>query len=391
MIQFKFRIRVSALLLALFSTAFLVSYAAANPAFQRDVSAVGSIDQYLLFENSDFENGDLANWTATGNAFDFQPTKGDNPTARKRRQPSKHQGEFWIGTFEKYQGMAGQRPGQNQGDRPTGTLKSVAFEVLGDNITFLVGGDKRLESEYVALVVDGQEVLKASGTQSESMTRHTWDVSAYKGKSAQILISDQLSTGWGHINADDFKYDSPVRKAAKAVHKDDGKFEAVVPGPLFENSDFENGDLVNWTSTGDAFDFQPTKGDNPKARNRQQPSKHQGQYWIGTFEKFQGEAGQRPGQVQGDRPTGTLTSIPFEIIGEKITFLIGGGKYISGCYAALLIDGREVLKTTGARDESMKPYAWDVSPYKGKTARIIIKDMKSGGWGHLNVDDFRFE
>ena len=46
-------------------------------------------DPDLLFENSDFENGDLTNWTAAGTAFEFQPTKGDNPTARKRKgQPS---------------------------------------------------------------------------------------------------------------------------------------------------------------------------------------------------------------------------------------------------------------------------------------------------------------
>ena len=63
--------------------------------------------------------GNLTNWTATGNAFEFQPTKGDNPTARGRKsQPSQHQGDFWIGTFEKYQGKAKQRPGRTQGDKP---------------------------------------------------------------------------------------------------------------------------------------------------------------------------------------------------------------------------------------------------------------------------------
>ena len=57
-------------------------------------------DSSLLFANSDFEMGDLTNWTADGNAFDFQPTTGDNPTARGRKtQPSHHQGKFWIGTL----------------------------------------------------------------------------------------------------------------------------------------------------------------------------------------------------------------------------------------------------------------------------------------------------
>ncbi len=42
----------------------------------------------------DFETGDLRGWTKTGNAFEFQPTYGDNPTARHRGQPSNHQGQY---------------------------------------------------------------------------------------------------------------------------------------------------------------------------------------------------------------------------------------------------------------------------------------------------------
>ncbi len=159
-----------------------------------------------MFLNSDFEAGDLTNWTPSGDAFDFQPTKGDNPTARRRGQPSSHQGEYWVGTYEKYQGAAGQKPGQTQGDRPTGTLTSAAFEISGDRISFLVGGGKWLDSVYVALAVDGKEVLTAAGNNHESMRRVIWDVSAYKGRLASIVIGDRHSGGWGHINADDFRY-----------------------------------------------------------------------------------------------------------------------------------------------------------------------------------------
>ena len=54
--------------------------------------------------NNDFETGDLTDWEKTGTAFDFQPTWGDNPTARNRGQPSEHQGDWWLGLAEKYQG-----------------------------------------------------------------------------------------------------------------------------------------------------------------------------------------------------------------------------------------------------------------------------------------------
>ena len=43
--------------------------------------------------NNDFETGDLTDWEKDGEAFDFQPTWGDNPTARNRGQPSEHQGD----------------------------------------------------------------------------------------------------------------------------------------------------------------------------------------------------------------------------------------------------------------------------------------------------------
>jgi len=62
-----------------------------NPAFTRTF-------------NNDFETGDLTDWEKEGVAFDFQPTWGDNPTARNRGEPSQHQGDWWIGLFEKFQG-----------------------------------------------------------------------------------------------------------------------------------------------------------------------------------------------------------------------------------------------------------------------------------------------
>ena len=115
------------------------------------------------------------------------------------------------------------------------------------------------------------------------------------------------------------------------------------------NNDFETGDLTDWEKTGTAFDFQPTWGDNPTARNRGQPSQHQGDWWLGLAERYQGPEkgaalGQKPGDLeqnaQGavapDFPQGTLTSIEFSIVGETMNFLMGGGSRAWGtaepCY-----------------------------------------------------------
>ena len=138
------------------------------------------------------------------------------------------------------------------------------------------------------------------------------------------------------------------------------------------------------------FDCQPTLGDNPTARRRGQPSKHQGKYWIGGYEKYQGKPGQKPGTVQGDGPQGTLTSPPFTIPSGTLNFLIGGGGSFR-TRVELIVSGKRVLHASGRNTETMRRVEWDLSPYAGKTGRIRIVDKSSGGWGHINVDDFRFK
>ncbi len=165
------------------------------------------------------------------------------------------------------------------------------------------------------------------------------------------------------------------------------------------NNDFETGDLTDWEKTGDAFDFQPTWGDNPTARNRGQPSNHQGDWWLGLAEAYQGpnnEYEQVPGQLAAggaaDRPQGTLTSIEFMIIGETMNFLMGGGNRPwdsnpEPCCVNLVIDDNVERTMTGSNNETMTRREWDVSNLKGEIAKLVVVDNSSGGWGHPNFDD----
>ena len=158
--------------------------------------------------------------------------------------------------------------------------------------------------------------------------------------------------------------------------------------------DFEQGNLRGWNKTGTAFDFQPTRGDNPTARNRGQPSNHVGNYWIGTYERFQGRRGERPGTTQGDRPTGTLTSPAFEVPRGTLSFLIGGGQSFETRVELRILDQIEgairVETAQGSNNETMRRVEWNLDPHAGKMAQVRIIDASSGGWGHINVDDFRF-
>lgn len=182
----------------------------------------------LIFPNSDFEKGDLTNWVKDGNAFDFQPTLGDNPSARHWREPSNHQGRYWIGTYEKYNGKNAGRPGMLQTDRPQGTLTSIPFVITHSEINFLVGGGSNKDKEYVALEVDGSVVRKATGQNCDTMKRTTWDVKEFAGKQGKIIIVDRDSGGRGHINADDFRFSG--RKVAD-IQKDNAH-EAGTPEPV---------------------------------------------------------------------------------------------------------------------------------------------------------------
>ena len=102
------------------------------------------------------------------------------------------------------------------------------------------------------------------------------------------------------------------------------------------NFDFEDG-IDGWERKGTVFNNQPTFGDNPTARNRGQPSKHQGDWWIGGYENRSSEKAEA-GVGQGDGPRGALTSQRFLITGRNISFLIGGGCDMTVIRAELLVD-----------------------------------------------------
>src|SRR5262245_4686044 len=90
------------------------------------------------------------------------------------------------------------------------------------------------------------------------------------------------------------------------------------------NLDFETGTLKDWTAEGDAFKDQPIKGDTVAPRRGDMKSRHQGQFWIGGFEKY------------GDKPTGTLTSVTFKVTHPWASFLVGGGPWPDTCVELLL-------------------------------------------------------
>jgi len=148
--------------------------------------------------NLDFETGDLTNWTVAGEAFAGQPVRDDRSAARGR-EPSLHQGEYWIGGWE----LAG--------DEATGTLTSAPFRVTQPWASFLVGGGA-YEAIRLELHVEGGDPEKpfftTSGTDYESMQRVVVDLRPQANQRIFVRINDRHTWGWGHLNFDDFRFHS---------------------------------------------------------------------------------------------------------------------------------------------------------------------------------------
>ncbi|MFN0008685.1 MAG: PVC-type heme-binding CxxCH protein [Planctomycetota bacterium] len=150
------------------------------------------------------------------------------------------------------------------------------------------------------------------------------------------------------------------------------------PIPRAPNLDFETGDLSGWKTTGHAFDGQPIRGDTVSARGRE-PSLHEGEFWIGGYEKH------------GDARKGTLTSLPFRVEQPWASFLVSGGANRSTRVEIVAAaDERVLFQTSGADHESLQRVAVDLRAQVGAEITVRLVDESTGGWGHVNFDDFRF-
>jgi fructan beta-fructosidase len=153
---------------------------------------------------------------------------------------------------------------------------------------------------------------------------------------------------------------------------------APEPEPKTEDilvADFEGETYGDWKVTGEAFGPGPAKG---TLAGQMAVSGFEGKRLVNTY-------------FNGDDTTGTLTSPTFEIQRRCINFLIGGGMYPGEACINLLVDGKAVRTATGPNDrpggtEALDSHSWDVSDLAGKTAQIQIVDEKTGGWGHINID-----
>ncbi len=181
-----------------FALALAIVAACAVPAGARR-----SADDKIVI--ADFEQETYGDWKVTGTAFGPGPAAG---TLAGQMPVSGFQGKRLVNTYF-------------GADATVGTLTSPPFTIQRRYINFLLGGGMNLEQTYIALLVDGKAVRKATGPNdraggSEALDWATWDVQDLMGKTAQIQIVDSATGGWGHINIDQIEM-GPERYAEAIV------------------------------------------------------------------------------------------------------------------------------------------------------------------------------
>ncbi|MDX1969154.1 MAG: glycoside hydrolase family 32 protein [Planctomycetaceae bacterium] len=139
----------------------------------------------------DFEGDDYGGWQATGEAFGDGPARGTLPG---QMHVEGFLGKGLVNSFL-------------QGDRSTGSLTSPMFKIERRYLSFLIGGGGHVGKTCLTLMVDGKPVRSITGPNteaggSETLQPASWDVGEYAGRSAQLVIIDAATGGWGHINVD---------------------------------------------------------------------------------------------------------------------------------------------------------------------------------------------
>jgi hypothetical protein len=190
-------------------------------------------DVFEDFEGTTYGTG----WTTTGTAFGSGPAQGNLPG---QTYVVLYEGEGLVNSF------------QNE-NASTGTLTSPTFTISSDYINLLVGGGEHAftagsdDATAVNLVVNGEVVRTATGTDSDALDWTAWNVSEFAGEEAQIRIVDQNTGDWGHILVDQISFSDELLRRGGAKFGRTGElgrlWVGLLRGHLLQQSPGRSEDL----------------------------------------------------------------------------------------------------------------------------------------------------
>lgn len=257
------------------------------------------------------------------------------------------------------------------------TKSSIDPDVRVDGIQ---GGYVDLDGENLKLhVFLDRSVIEAFANDKKKLTTRVY-VGRYDSLGLQVWADNDVTVKSMEVWEMNALTGEPAAPVDVPDNWDNSVYTDITDLP---NHDFATGDLTGWITEGDAFQdahvtdaqfFWETIYFNPS-------HKIPGGYHLWGFNE---EAG-------GDSLTGTLQSQNFVLGGNgKLNFLVSGGRDLNKLYVALVraSDGKELLKETATNYEEYQRKIWDASAYIGEELYIKVVDQSTGGFGHINVDDF---
>lgn len=321
----------------------------------QSTSAWGHIDIDDIHVNQptsttwDFETGTAQGWNVVSGSFGQLITnrafEHNAPTT-----PYTKQGTWYMSTLES--------PTQAPNDSYTGEVDSPSFVLTAPSINLLVDGGNSASTYLGVANSSGTVLAKAQGNNSEKMIRRSLDLTQYLGQTLHLVLVDQSTGAWGHIDIDDIHVNSPA--------------------PL--SFDFEDGTLQGWQVTSGSFG-QLVSDRDLQANAPTLPYTKQGAFYLSTLDTAN--------LGVNDGFTGQLVSPSFLVGQPQMQLMIGGGSG-PGEYVALETQANvQIWSGHGQNSEVMVPFIVDLTAYVGQVLHLRVVDNSTGGWGHVTLDNVR--
>jgi hypothetical protein len=138
----------------------------------------------------DFERGNFRDWDSAGTAWGKRPV--ERPLTRQG-PVSRYRGRYYVTSM-------------HGGDKATGTLSSPPFHITGPRLTFRMSGGAAEDLRIELVTTADQRTVRTAmnDIDSERMREVAWDVRDVQGLEARLMLVDEATGAWGHLNADDF-------------------------------------------------------------------------------------------------------------------------------------------------------------------------------------------
>ena len=311
-----------------------------------------------------FNGSTFDDWTTTGSAFGSGPAAGAVD------------GQQTVDGFD----GSGFANGFHGGDGPTGTLVSPSFTIAQDHINFLIGGGDHPHVDGAQIANDppaGSELL-FNGFEypgGQSITDNGWALTGdftpalnpSTGGGTGYIGANELNTFLGGPNGDgnqgtmtspsftiDKRYLSMLLSGGNrsASSGQTLEVELLVDGQVVDTMAGKNDGDLNWQS----WDLAAYQGQQAQLRVVDQATGGWGSLAIDNV-------------VLADTPA---------------------QPHDSETAVDLIVDGKVVRTATGSNAEHLDWASWNVGDLVGRQATIALVDRNSGGWGHINADQFMF-